>query len=296
MERFSLLSLEDGEEFVCDVLGAYTLVSASKESDPRIQGKLRLGTRALYVDGKSSADPIIKIPFCAISGIGMKEETIVVHTRYVIHLLKNGILAPHVRRETTGAEHHLTLQWEQSTSYFAKLQDLLSLHTLNQSYEPPPVVFDYSWIGSVTEQVLLELPVVKHIPLRSIRGNLVVTQRCLYIGLHESLDGVPLQKVFFSDVSRCARRRLYFQETSIVFHYTVQSRRASAEPSSPKFSFGDEEEDEEEEEEEEEQNGNEQTLLLSFQSEAACNQLWSILAKDTPVPVIKVYLGDIAFF
>eukprot|EP01061_Rhynchopus_euleeides_P024784 TRINITY_DN3995_c0_g1_i1.p1 TRINITY_DN3995_c0_g1~~TRINITY_DN3995_c0_g1_i1.p1 ORF type:complete len:1137 (+),score=363.54 TRINITY_DN3995_c0_g1_i1:242-3652(+) len=306
-ERFNLYCLEDGEVHVCDVLGCYHMPAAAAAGSPSsptsptdstvaVQGKIRLGTRALYIDASDTAHPIVKIPFSAVVGLGMRETKIVLQAKHTVTMLKSGVVAQQQKQETPGVEHMISLNWEDPANYFRRLQDIVSNHMQGGEYTPPDVAFDYSWIASVTETILVEQPVLKHIPLRSIRGNCVLTQKTLYVGLHESLDGVPLQKIPLGDIYRCARRRLYFQETSIIFHYKSRRRDARSEDLSRNNSSfvrhrgsitDDDDADGTEDESGDASSQDEGVLLLSFASEAACNQVWCILGKETVVPVLK---------
>ena len=252
VDRFSLYCLEDGEEHIEDVLGDYRFMSWS------FKGKIRLCTRSMFFDSDDISDPVIRLHYGNIVGVGtsgMKNE-IVLKGKQITTMLKNGIIGSHEKIETPGDESHkITLHWEQPDAFSEKLQHLIAAFGNGTSNVRKRPAFDFTWIGSISETVSFQGDISKHLPLRQIQGRIVLTTKAIYVQLFESINGQPIDKICYEDVQQCARRDVFRKAIGV----EIQKKNSSV-VSPP--------------------------VTITFDTESECNQFWRI-AIDNGVPVIK---------
>eukprot|EP01063_Lacrimia_lanifica_P012983 TRINITY_DN19667_c0_g1_i1.p1 TRINITY_DN19667_c0_g1~~TRINITY_DN19667_c0_g1_i1.p1 ORF type:complete len:976 (+),score=339.84 TRINITY_DN19667_c0_g1_i1:53-2929(+) len=244
--RFTLYSLEDGEEHVADVLAEYTAGDMKG-----VKAKLRLGTRAVYVDPEEVRHPVVKVPYGGILGIGKNGDAVMIQCPKVTTMLKGGKVGPSEKLTIKGDAHQIKLAWERPDRFIEKLTALLTAFTEGVPYTLPDPATDYSRINFHTEPILLELTVMKMIPLRQIRAKIMLTHKALYLQCCESLTGAALQRTPMEAVLQCARRKRFYRDVAVELLLEGE------------------------------------VLKLGFNTETECSQFWNIITTKTNVPILR---------
>eukprot|EP01060_Flectonema_neradi_P029901 TRINITY_DN4243_c0_g1_i1.p1 TRINITY_DN4243_c0_g1~~TRINITY_DN4243_c0_g1_i1.p1 ORF type:complete len:946 (+),score=137.53 TRINITY_DN4243_c0_g1_i1:93-2930(+) len=252
VDRFSLYCLEDGEEHIEDVLGDYRYMNWS------FKAKIRLCTRSMFFDSDDITDPIIRLHYGSILGVGtsgMKDE-ILIRGKQITTMLKNGIIGGHEKIDTPAEESHkIKLHWEQPETFSEKLQHLIAAHSNGTSNVVKRPAFDFTWLGSVSETIAFQCNIVKQLPLRKIHGRIVLTTQAIYIQLFENISGQPITKIGYDDIQQCARREVFRKAIGV----EIQHKDSNADTP---------------------------PTTVTFESESDCDRFWKI-ATDNGVPITK---------
>jgi hypothetical protein len=98
--RFSLLLLDDGEDYVCDWVG-FCIPPAGKldvSAGSSVRGRLRLCSMSLIFDPDEQRLPILKFPFAHVEALerDTSGETVCLSSNHWLRLRENGVDAPYV--------------------------------------------------------------------------------------------------------------------------------------------------------------------------------------------------------
>eukprot|EP01059_Diplonema_ambulator_P001302 TRINITY_DN1105_c0_g1_i1.p1 TRINITY_DN1105_c0_g1~~TRINITY_DN1105_c0_g1_i1.p1 ORF type:complete len:913 (+),score=131.97 TRINITY_DN1105_c0_g1_i1:97-2835(+) len=243
--RFSLYCIEDGEVYLGDLLGGVRC-----DDGWAYKGTIRLASRSIVVEPGEVTCPVVKVAFKHVKGLGVDGEDIVVACNEVTTMLRNGMIGSHDKLPVKG-KLVISLQWEPVIPFLKRLEGLLE--HFNKGIQPtlPKPAFDYTWIGSLAEEITLELDVYKQMPLRRVQGRIVLTSRCLYVQLFECIDGIPMIKIQLTNVTRCAKRKIFGQSISVEIYDGPTPH------------------------------------MLVFGTEAECDRFWRAACKHENIPILR---------
>ncbi|KAL3135309.1 hypothetical protein ABBQ32_007505 [Trebouxia sp. C0010 RCD-2024] len=221
-KRFTLLLLEEEEDYVADFLASCTwptAVPGNVQQARSIPGSLRLCSRSLFFDPDDVRIPIVRIPFLSIQQLeGVSKSSLSLATTQVIKMKANTADAPYVVQK--GALTH----WQFSLTYAAVDQFLVMAHEQLAASRLPyadrkealqigarqrasEAVFDNSRLVEFSEQIQYDAPAVQLTPLVQEGGRLVVTDQRLYFQpLHNVAGGNPVRSHPLAALAAVAHR------------------------------------------------------------------------------------------
>ena len=231
--RFSLLHLDDGEDYVLDVVGSMTapdsfsLLGELKMPSWRgpLRGRVRLLTKSLVFESDNLDAPVVKFPFSNVTkleALGSKRAGFEMECPKVVCVRETGSLdAPH---QTVRGEPSVPWRFHTSAEDFAKIFETTS-GLLKVAKQPSSVVeatlgamrdrrearsvFDTSKLFAETEKILFDAPAAQITPLCREPGRLVITDARVYFQplwtLVHDTGGVRTARL--EDIVAVARRR-----------------------------------------------------------------------------------------
>ena len=229
--RFSLLQLETGERLLTDVAVMHTPTSpAAHHPLPHVKGRLRICTASLVFEPGTNDLPLLRFPLSKITCIepvkvqpgwshssGGSDARFRVQCSSLISLFAHNKPGPYQyhngEQEHTFTALHSTLQ-----SFMPALMQLLAASSLPRDQAADAVDqlvreheqayrFDPSHlIEGLQERILGQFRVGMLVPLLQMSGQLVVSDRHLYVQLFNSLAPKKVQAVRLERITRLRAR------------------------------------------------------------------------------------------
>ena len=243
-KRFSLLLLDEGEEYEGDYVGFLTppdeckeVTSAAQSSSARsrqhskdgqgttIKGRIRLCSVSVVFDPDEIRAPIIKFPLKDVQQLEPETnpDGFVLATTSFICMKENGLDSPYVFQRGKDSK-----RWRFELAY-AGLEALLkplheALHCAKLSWMEQRMFlaqatrgklerlpqFDVAHLrDALGEHVLLNTPAIYHAPLVKEPGRLVVTNYALYFEPLNDIDGDTPVRIHPLGYALCVAKRKY---------------------------------------------------------------------------------------
>ena len=228
--RFSLVTLDEGEIYIEDHAALYqppergTSGSFSRFRSVSLKGRLYMCSKSLMFDPQDLSYPIYKIYYKDLrklnkAGAGLGSSFFLEAGRY-LELKGGNKNRPYVTRDSEAAEHIFELVYASDLQPF--LRRLLEMHkmsfaatrfqldafaeSLAQAREEQ-LVFDPSWLVSLSEVPLLNVLADRVQPLVENPGRLVITASRVYFQPLFRVDAAPVERYELAKVSSVAPRR-----------------------------------------------------------------------------------------
>jgi len=238
--RFSLLILEEGEEYVADVSASMALERKGKPSADS-KGRLRIGSKSLIFQPDEISASILKFPFRHVRSVGDAERgtsRFSVESEQLIQVAtKTGtetrIVTPFsVLRSKWTVNFHVLYAgvdeyrqliyrlWESSTNGKSETEAVVR-NIINEV--TADVQFDVSRLGHrEVAQLQGHLWVRRVKPLLEVRGMLQVSDDAVYFQPHPNFSSKPVTRVALKDVLHVFRRTYGVQANALEI-ITVQN-------------------------------------------------------------------------
>lgn len=218
--RFSLLLLEEGEEYILDAVGSCLHGMSS------FGGKLRLASKSLFFDPDDIRLPIARLPFSSIqsieaAGSGSSSSFVVTSTSSISMKPHNKDLPYETSRHSPPSSWTFSLSYAQLSSFLPTLSSLFQAAKqpskadrmrameliLGKLDQDNPFTFDTTRLVDYSERIAWSNPCILISPLTRERGILVITDLCLYFQPRSNLTGSAVKNHAVKAIAALARRR-----------------------------------------------------------------------------------------
>lgn len=193
--RFSLLLLEEGEQYVGD-WGASAAwpagVAGNWSAAPRLPGRLRLASKSLFFEPDDARVPIVRIPFAAVQQLEpLAKGTIAVATMAVTKMKANCADAPYVFEKGPVSLWSFVLAYAGLEEVLPVVQHHMAISRLPYAEREAmlkeaaaacaeEVAFDASRLADFTERIHFNARATALSPLVREAGRLVITDARVY--------------------------------------------------------------------------------------------------------------------
>ncbi|KAK9828528.1 hypothetical protein WJX72_000603 [[Myrmecia] bisecta] len=222
-KRFSLLLLEEGEDYVSDWTATCEWpagVTGNWQKQQKLAGRLRLCSKSLFFEPDDMRIPIVRLPFLHTQHLEPTgKHSFTVATQLVVKMKANMADAPYA------FEKHKLTSWVFKLSYASTDQFMPLAHQQLAASRLPyaerdealqnasqarmvAAVFDTSRLVDFTERVQYDGPATQLSPLVREAGRLVITDQRLYFQpLHNVAGDEPVRIQPLAAVAACCTRR-----------------------------------------------------------------------------------------
>jgi len=221
--RFSLLLLEEGEEYVKDWVAHCQWpagVTGNWQGKPKLEGRLRLCTKSLMFDADDSRVPIVRLPFRSATRLeASSDRTFVFECTAVVKMkqacadapyqfLKGDLTTWYFSLAYDTMEGFMPLAQEQLAASRLPWQDAEDIMKRMVQMREDAMEFDRSELVDFNERICYEGPAAQLTPLVKEAGRLVITdQRVYFQPMHNISGGARVRSHPLPYVVTVARRR-----------------------------------------------------------------------------------------
>eukprot|EP00698_Gefionella_okellyi_P007557 TRINITY_DN1854_c0_g1_i1.p1 TRINITY_DN1854_c0_g1~~TRINITY_DN1854_c0_g1_i1.p1 ORF type:complete len:924 (+),score=194.54 TRINITY_DN1854_c0_g1_i1:40-2772(+) len=236
--RFTLLDVEEGEEYLED-FAAFYYPSARNDAESmraKQKGRLRLCTRSLVFEPDDVKFPLVRLPFREMDVLARSDpartgspfaavDVFRVLSRTTVLMKENGVTAPFVF-EKEPRDHRFSFPYVSMLGFLRTAQEI---HTINKAdvitrdakleeilaAKQRSFEFDVSWLEDLHDKTLFECNVIRQTPLVSTRGKILVTTGWFYFQPLTNVAAEPVLKFQLSRVLHALPRRHLLRHTGV---------------------------------------------------------------------------------
>uniref|UniRef100_A0A061R8P8 Beach domain-containing protein n=1 Tax=Tetraselmis sp. GSL018 TaxID=582737 RepID=A0A061R8P8_9CHLO len=221
--RFSLLLLEEGEDYVKDWVAHCewpSKVTGNWQGKEKLEGRLRLCSKSLMFDADDSRVPIVRLPFRSAQRLeGTGDRTFVIDCAVVVKMKQDCADAPYVFQKGEDVVWRFALAYDTMESFMPLAQEQLAVSRLPleeaekilkvlEQHREDAMEFDRSELVDFNERILYDAPATQMTPLVREAGRLLITdQRVYFQPLHNINGGARVRSHPLAHVAAVARRR-----------------------------------------------------------------------------------------
>eukprot|EP00879_Flechtneria_rotunda_P012868 GHRR01013438.1.p1 GENE.GHRR01013438.1~~GHRR01013438.1.p1 ORF type:complete len:516 (+),score=142.44 GHRR01013438.1:507-2054(+) len=230
-KRFSLLLLEDEEDYVADWVASCkwpSSVAGNWQNLGSLPGRLRLCTKSIFFEPEDVRIPIVRLEFASVLHLEADSmQSCTVGVNKVTKMKANMADAPYVVERNKSSSWGFTLTYARLDSFMPLAQEQLVISRLptlerlvlqdaaRRSREDA-AQFDSSRLVEFSEVLMWEGPAVQLSPLIREPGRLAVTdQRVYFQPLHNISGDTPVRSHPLAAVAALVRRRSSLQPVGL---------------------------------------------------------------------------------
>ncbi|CAK0760340.1 hypothetical protein CVIRNUC_002763 [Coccomyxa viridis] len=230
-KRFSLLLLEEGEDYVDDWVASVAwppAVSGNWQSSPKLPGRLRLCSKSIFFEPDDVRIPIVRLPMAQAQHMEPEgKQSFAMTTSLVVKMRANMADAPYTFEKGAVTNWRFSLAYAQLSAFMPLAHQYLAASRLPYAEREEALqvlaqqlidaaAFDTSRLVDFTESMQYNGAAMQLTPLVREAGCLAVTSLRIYFQpLHNVTSDSPVRVFALSDVAAMARRRSSLKPTGL---------------------------------------------------------------------------------